>query len=163
MILLEELAELDFLRGLSPPHLLQIAGMAQLKEVLPGAVLFREGRPAGQIYLVLQGEVTLEMHLPGQGDVAVQTVGPGELLGWSPVLRTGPMTATGRTLTLCRLAVLDARQLLDTFEHDPKLGLEFLRRLAVAVARRLEAARRQLRGAYPHVLHALALEEGGIG
>ena len=141
MILLDELAEVEFLRGLSPEYVRRIAQAARLEERLADTVLFREGESCPSVYLVLRGRVALEVGVPGRGAVSVQTVEPGELLGWSPLLRLGPMTATARTLSRCRLAVLDAAQLLALGEHEPRFGVEFLRRTAVAVARRLIAAR----------------------
>jgi CRP-like cAMP-binding protein len=142
MILLEELAEVDFVRGLLPEYIQRIAQLAQLQECPAERILFREGEACSFVYLVLRGSVALEMTVSGRGTVLDQTVGPGDLLGWSPLLRLGPMTATARTLSRCRLAALDAAQLLTLGEHEPRFGIELLRRTATAVARRLIAARR---------------------
>src|SRR5262249_33246512 len=136
-------------------------GLAELKEFMPEDVIFHEWCHSEHIYLVLQGEVALEVRLPGRGDVAVQTVGPGELLGWSPVLGPGGMTATGRARTRCRLAALNARLLQQAGERDPRLGMECLRRIGAAVACRLNALRRELRTPHRPSLCGLALEEGG--
>jgi CRP/FNR family transcriptional regulator, cyclic AMP receptor protein len=141
MILLEELADVEFLRGLAPEHVRRIAQAAQLEECLAGTVLFREGQRCPFVYLVLRGSVVLEVNAPVQEAVPVQTVEAGELLGWSPLFRLGPMTVTARTRTRCRLAVLDAARLLAMAEHDPRFGMELLRRTATVVARRLRAAR----------------------
>ena len=162
MVPLEELAEVRFLQGLAPEHVRQLAGMAQLKQFGPDAVIFAEWQHGDQIYFMLRGEVSLEVRVPGRGDVAVQAVGPGELLGWSPALGAGAMTATARALTWCRLAALDARQLGQAWQLDPKLGVECLRRIALTVARRLDASRRQLRPINRSPLYSLALEDGGI-
>jgi hypothetical protein len=72
------------------------------------------------------------------------------------------MTAMARTLMRCRLAALDAGQLRQAWQQDPKLGMECLRRIALAVARRLDACRRQMRPVSHSPLYNLALEEGGI-
>jgi CRP-like cAMP-binding protein len=141
MILLEELAEVDFVRGFAPQHVRRLAQAARLEECLAGTVLFREGEICPFVYLVLCGSVGLEMKVPGRGPVLVETVRAGELLSWSPLLGTGPMTATAGTLTRCRLAVFDADQLLDMAEHEPRFGMEVLRRTATVIARRLHAAR----------------------
>lgn len=141
MILLDELADVEFLRGLSPEYVRRIAQAAQLEECLAGTVLFREGQGCPFVYLVLRGSVMLEVNAPAQGTVPVQTVEAGELLGWSPLFRLGPMTVTACTRTRCRLAVLDAARLLAMAEHEPRFGMELLRRTATVVARRLRAAR----------------------
>jgi len=142
MILLEELAEIEYLQGLSPEHVRRIAQAARLEECLTDTVLFREGEACPFVYLVLRGSVALERDVSGQGTVPIQTVEAGELLSWSPLLQLGPMTATARTLTRCRLAVLEAARVLAMCEHEPRFGMEILRRTATAIARRLGAARR---------------------
>jgi CRP-like cAMP-binding protein len=144
MVLLDELQDLAFLEGFAPEHLRQIARAAQLKEYLPGVVLFCEGRASPYVYLLLQGEVRLDIAVPGQGALPIQTLSSGELVGWSPVLRTGPMTATAHTVTRCRLAALDAAQVLAMSDQDPRFGMEFLRRTAVALAQRLRATRQKV-------------------
>ncbi len=164
MILLEELAEVDFVRGLLPEYIQRIARLARLQEYLADSVLFREGEACPFVYLLLRGIVILEMTVSGRGTVPIQAVGPGDLLGWSPLLRLGPMTATARTLTRCRLAALDAAQLLVLSEHEPRFGMEILRRTATAVARRLRAARRagteHSRESAPHPLVQRPCKDG---
>jgi CRP/FNR family transcriptional regulator, cyclic AMP receptor protein len=144
MILLDMLEDFDFLRDLAPEHLRQVAEIGQLREYPPGTVLFHEGQASHEVYLVMRGEVTLEVDLPDRGAVPLQTVGPGEPLGWSPVLGLGPMTATARTLSWCRLIALDARRTLTLCADEPRFGVEFFRRMAATLARRLSATRLQL-------------------
>jgi CRP-like cAMP-binding protein len=144
MVPLDELEELAFCEGLAPEHLHLIARAARLQEHLPGTVLFREGHESPYVYLLLQGEVSLEVEVPGEGALSVQELGAGELLGWSPVLGLGPMTGTARTLTRCRLAALAAADVRALGRQDPLFGAEFLRRTATALAQRLRATRLQL-------------------
>ena len=144
MVPIDELEELAFCQDLAPEHLHLIARVARLEEHPPSTVLFREGHESPYVYLLLQGEVGLEIELFGEGPVSVQAVEGGELLGWSPVLGLGPMTATARTLTRCRLAVLDATHLRALSRQDPVFAAEFLRRTAAALAQRLHATRVEL-------------------
>jgi CRP-like cAMP-binding protein len=66
------------------------------------------------------------------------------LLGWSPLLDVGPLTATARTLAPTRLLVLDAAQVQALCARDTGFGYEFMRRVARVLSRRLDATRRQL-------------------
>jgi CRP-like cAMP-binding protein len=120
--------------------------LARLQERLPQTVLFEEGHPSAHVYFVLSGTVSLEMSVSGRPAVQIQTVGEGELLGWSPLLGIGPMTATARTLTRCRLAALEVSQLHQFCENDPRFGMALMRQLAVVLAERLHAARTRLLG-----------------
>jgi CRP-like cAMP-binding protein len=144
MILPEELRGIEFLENLGAEHLNRIAMMARLEEHLEGTILFQEGQPAPFIYFVLSGTVGLEVTEPDGEAVEVCTVGPGELLGWSPVLGGRAMTATARTQTRCRMAVLDVKQVLELCERQPQFGVAFLRQVALVLSERLHGTRRCL-------------------
>ena len=45
--------------------------------------IFSEGEPASGCWLIVAGHVALEVDVPGRGEVVVQTLGAGDLLGWS--------------------------------------------------------------------------------
>jgi CRP-like cAMP-binding protein len=137
-------APATFCRDLPAEYTKRIASAGQVREYPAGAYVFREGQSSAHVYLVAEGEVGLEVTLPGHEPARLQTAGPGELLGWSPVLGLGPMTASARTLTPCRLVALSADRIQELAREDPLFGIEFLRRTAVALAQRLNATRRQL-------------------
>jgi CRP/FNR family transcriptional regulator, cyclic AMP receptor protein len=146
MVLLDMLEEVNFLKDIPAEFLGYIASIGELKEYPAGAVLFQEGKESDYVFLVLSGKVELEMRVGGVGGMPIQTVAAGELLGWSPLLRLGPMTATGHTLSRCRLVALPVRQLLELCDREPHFGMEFLRRTAATEARRLRATRHRLLG-----------------
>jgi CRP-like cAMP-binding protein len=159
--LLETLRQIRFLEGVTAEQLHQVASVAHLEEYHPGALIFREGERLARIFLVADGSVSLEICAPGQGCRRIQTIGPGELLGWSPVLSQGPMTATARAIVPARLAVLDAAQVVALCQHDPAFCLTFLWRTAEALASRLNATRLQLLDVYRSELPGVAgIHEG---
>jgi CRP-like cAMP-binding protein len=144
MILPQEMPVLGFLQDLDEPYRNQLSRMARLQECLQGTVLFREGQDWPSLCFVLNGTVDLEVEEPAGESVEIDTVGPGDLLGWSAVLGHRAMTATARAATRCRLAVLDVRQVLALCERDPKFGLAFLRQIALVLSKRLDSTRRHL-------------------
>jgi CRP-like cAMP-binding protein len=144
MIIPEEMRRIDFLQKLGEQYLNQIAMMAQLKEYEAGSVLFPQGEDSQQIYFVLSGKVGLSVNEPDGSSVEVAQLGPGEILGWSPVLGRHSMTATARAVTRCRVASLDVKEIDDLCARDPRFGCAFLREIAVVVSDRLWATRRSL-------------------
>jgi CRP-like cAMP-binding protein len=154
--MLDILRSLRFLHGVGDEVLTTIASVAELREVAAGSVVFREGQSDSHIYLVVSGAVGLEIRLVGQGPKRIQTVGPGELLGWSPVLGQITMTATARAVGATTLVAVDATQLATLCQHNPKFGFEFMKRTALALATRLSATRLQLLDVYGHQLPAAA-------
>ncbi len=148
MLVLDKLDQLNFCKGLSFEYQRRLFAAGEIKEYQPGERLFFEGQNSKEIYLLADGQVILETSIPGQDPMRLQMVGPGELLGWSPVLGLGVMTATARAITPCHLLALDAERILSMAEEDPKFVLEFMRRVAITLARRLNATRLQLLQTY---------------
>ncbi len=144
MILPEEIRRIEFLQNLEETHLNRIAMMARLEDCREGTVLFCEGQTSSFIYFVLSGTVSLEVAEPDGEAIEIATIGEGDLLGWTPVLGQQAMTATARALTRCRLAVLDAKQVLALCERDPHFGVAFMRQVAFVLASRLYNTRRCL-------------------
>jgi CRP-like cAMP-binding protein len=148
MLVLDTLDKLTFCKGLSREYQQRLLSLGEIKTYRPGERLFFEGQTSEHVYLLTLGQAALETSVPGHGPMRVQTVEPGELLGWSPVLGLGVMSATAHALTSCCALALDARRVLALADEDPKFVLEFMRRTAITLARRLQATRLQLVEAY---------------
>jgi CRP-like cAMP-binding protein len=157
--LLETLRNTRFLQNVDDEHLAQLAEVASLRHVPANAVVFREGQHDPNVYIVVSGEVALELRVPGQPAKRLHTVGKGELLGWSPVLEQVQMTATARALVDTQVIALDAAQILALCGHNPEFGYEFMRRTALALAKRLAATRLQLMDVYSSELPSGDLED----
>lgn len=144
----ESLKQLAFLAPATDDEVRQLAAAARAEDYPAGAVLFREGDQLSRFWIVTTGQVAIEISGPGHRPKRIHTVGPGELLGWSPVLGPGAMTATARALTSVQAVAIDARAVLDICDRDPRFGYLFMRRTAAAIAARLNATRLQLLDVY---------------
>ena len=142
--MLDMLREVDFLDSIADEHLGWIAQVGRQMEFAQGELIFREGEPASQIYLIVRGRVSLEICAPGVGCRRILTVGEGELLGCSPVLDQARLTATARAAESTLAIAISGQQILTLCEHDARFGYEFMRRAALALAKRLAATRMQL-------------------
>lgn len=145
---LAKLRGVDLLDELPDELLSPLAAISCVEEFPAGAVIFRQGDAAETVYLVTEGNVSLEICAPGVGCRRILTVAQGELLGWSPALDLDRMTATARALTMTRTVAADGRQLLAICEQHPRFGYEFMKRAALALSRRLNATRLQLLDVY---------------
>ncbi len=146
--LAEALVGVAFLEGLPAEQFRSLAAIARHVELPLGDLIFREGDESGQVFLVISGRVSLEICAAGIGCRRILTVGEVELLGWSPLVGNSRLTATARTLAPTRLIAFDARQLLALCEAEPRLGYEFMKRIAAALAARLSATRMQMLDVY---------------
>ena len=142
------LAEHEFFRGLTPEDVALFTECASNVRFETGAYIFREGQPADQFFAVRHGRVALEVYVPGRGGVAIQTVGPGEVLGWSWLLPPYRWHFDARALEQTRALAFDATCIRDKCETDHRLGYELMKRLAHVFTQRLEASRLQLLDIY---------------
>jgi CRP-like cAMP-binding protein len=150
------LDKLNFCKGLPIDYQRRLFAIGEIKAYQPGDRLFFEGQRSKEIYLLAEGEVVLETSIPGQDPMTLQTVGPGELLGWSPVLGLGFMSVTARAVTPCHVLALNADRILSLADEEPRFVLEFMRRVAITLARRLNATRLQLLDAYKDTSQAVS-------
>jgi len=148
MVSLETLKHIQFLQDFSDDHLQHLASLAEIKEFPAGGEVFREGQSSPSVFLVVQGKITLEINVPTRGAMQFQTVGSGELLGWTPVLGPGPMTATARVQTPSTLLALNGAQMQAFCAHDLSFGFAFMQRIAQVLASRLSATRLVLMDLY---------------
>jgi CRP/FNR family transcriptional regulator, cyclic AMP receptor protein len=146
-IMMAALRGMRFLHDIEEQYLQALAPLAELREFRAGTVLFREGQSHPNIYLVIAGSVALDFRFSGR---VLQTVGPGELLGWTPILGGVEMTATARVLEPTQAVAIRASQLIALCEHNPRFGFEFMRQTARALSRRLNATKLQLLDVYSH-------------
>jgi len=140
----EMLGAHPFTKGLRDNHLDALANHARRVGCPPGAHLAREGQDAHGLFLIESGRVAIEVHSPRRGAVPVQTLGPGETLGWSWLVQPHRWHFDARALEPTIALMIDGPQLLRLCESDHELGFQMLRRLVDVVAGRLAATRLQL-------------------
>ena len=145
---IETLREIRFLHDIGPMHLEQIAQISRVRDFKEGDVVFRQGDAAQHIYLVVYGNVSLEICAAATGCKQILTLGPGELLGWSSVLEQLSFTARARVVDATRLVEINVTQLLAMCHTDPQFGYTLMRQIALALAKRLSATRMQLLDVY---------------
>lgn len=140
--------EHPFFQGL-PDHLLEIiAGCAKNVHFPEGQLLLQEGDPANEFYFIRKGLVSIELIIPNRGPTTVQTIGEGEILGWSWVSPPYRWHFNARALEPTRALVFDGKCLRTKCEQDYQLGFEMLKRFATVITARLDATRLQLLDIY---------------
>ena len=140
-----------FLRGLEPEYLALLAGCAANVRFREGSFLFREGDPAGQCFLIREGKMALEIAAPGRGAIIVQTLGAGDVTGFSWLLEPHQWEFDGRAVEPVRALALDGTCLRGKCADDPRLGFELTQLFARLAIRRLQATRLRLLDVYGNV------------
>jgi len=133
-----------YFEGMKPDHLDIVVDSAIEMTFEPEEILFHEGEPANRLYLIEAGGVVLEAHEPADGTVVIQTLGPGELLGWSWLFPPFVWHFRARAVAPTRAILLDGAHLLIAAERDHDFGYRLMKRVAQVLIHRLEATRQQL-------------------
>ena len=138
----------SMLRALPAEHRQRLMRVAREVDFPQGKRLFEEGGRADRFWIIREGHVRLDTHLPAGGEVVVETLGPGAVLGWSwlfaPYRWHFGATAMETTLAL----ELDGPGVRGLFENNPVLGNELLTRFMAVVVERLQATRLRLLDLY---------------
>jgi CRP/FNR family cyclic AMP-dependent transcriptional regulator len=142
------LAEHPFFKDLDPRHLDLVVGCASNVRFDAGKFIFRQGEEADQFYLIREGLVALEIFVPGRGAVTVQTLGEGEVLGWSWLVPPYRWMFDAHATELTRAIALDGKCLRNKSEQDHDLGYQLLKRFSTVVQGNLDAARLQILNIY---------------
>jgi CRP-like cAMP-binding protein len=141
-------AESPVFEGLTHEQLAFIAGCAQNTGFKAGERLFREGDPADTFYLVRKGRVSLSTHAPARGSVVIETLDPGEIVGWSWIFPPYVWHFDARAVDEVRVVSFDGACLRGKCESDHALGYELMRRFAGVMIDRLLHTRLRLLDVY---------------
>lgn len=135
---------MPFTRGLDSKHLKKLASMATEVSFAAGETIFQEGDEGVAIYLIEEGEVTVEAQVVGQGLLTILVLGSQELLGWSALFPPRRKSSTARAVKPTRAIAIDVDQLLEAFQSDQELEVQIIRRVTDVIAERLKITRAQL-------------------
>lgn len=138
------LAAHPFLHGMSSDHLAVLAETATDVTFPVRHRLFEDGGSATRFWLIQSGYVALDLHVPGQGRMKIDTIGMGELVGWSWMFPPYKWAFGAVAVSPVEAFEFDGRAVRARCESDPGLGYELTRRLARVVTKRLEATRIRL-------------------
>lgn len=138
-----------FLDTLAPGHRTRLLGFAHEASFPVDARLFDEDEEADRFWVLRSGRVVLDVHVPGRGREVVETLGDGDLLGWSWLFEPYRWHLGARVRDAVHAHEFDARQVRAAVEEDPVFGLAVTRCVAsVAIGRRLRASRMRLLDLY---------------
>jgi CRP/FNR family transcriptional regulator, cyclic AMP receptor protein len=138
------LAAHTFLRGMPAGHLDALAEAATDVVFPARRRIFAEGGHAASFWLIRAGHVALDLQVPGEGPVVVDTVGIGGLLGWSWLFPPYQWAFGAVCRTPVEAFELDAAAVRSRCAADPALGYDLNTRLARVLAGRLQRTRARL-------------------
>ena len=130
-----------FFSELAPEHLTELAQAARERHFADGDVVFRQDERADHFYLIKSGEVSVQIPSIYGPPLTVQTLGPGQLLGWSWLIPPYKWHFEARAISELDVIEFDGAHLLKRCEQNTDLGYHLLKRFAALMSDRVQAAR----------------------
>jgi CRP-like cAMP-binding protein len=113
-----------------------------------GRRIFDEGGLADRFWLISSGHVALDLQLPGQARLIVETVGDGGVIGLSWLSPERAWQFGAEAVRDTTAFELDAAAVWALCDGDPALGVSITRQLMTVAATRLQATRIRLLDLY---------------
>jgi CRP-like cAMP-binding protein len=113
-------------QGLPADRLRRIAEIARHRDLPAGAVIFREGEPGDEMYVLVAGKVRISRQVPGVGEEALGILEPGTHFGEMAMVDDAPRSADAHAHTACALAVVKREDLDQLMFVDKDLAYDVL-------------------------------------
>jgi CRP/FNR family cyclic AMP-dependent transcriptional regulator len=133
-----------FLEGASEQFLNELGEFSREASFEAGEAILTEGGYADKCFLIREGRVQLELRANGEPPVVLQTLGRGDILGWSWLYPPFLCHFTARAMEHCEMIELKAASLMIRAEENPVFGYELMKRISMQLIHRLEAFRDHL-------------------
>jgi len=140
------LATHPFLHGMSPDQLGVLAKTACVVRFPARHRLFEDGGHATRFWLIRSGQVALDLDVPGEGPMIIETIGMGEMLGWSWLFPPYKWAFGAVAGTPVEAFEFDGAAVRAACAADSVLGNELTGRFTQVLANRLQATRVRLLG-----------------
>ena len=130
--------------GLSDDYARRLAKHGEEIEIGNGDVLFRNGEPAKHFFVLVDGEISIEIPAVTGPTLQVQRLKPVRVLGWSWLLPPFKWSFNAKAEADSKLIRFDGEAVLEACESDPAFGYEVIKRFSGLMAERLDAAHRKM-------------------
>lgn len=144
----EILAQVPFFEGMPEDEIALIAGCGRNVRIDAGETIFRQGDAADTFYVVRHGSVAVGNFVPPRGELVIETLEAGDLLGWSWLFPPYRSHFDARALSTVRATQFDGACLRGKCADDPALGYDLMSRFAQVLIERLQWTRLRLLDVY---------------
>jgi CRP-like cAMP-binding protein len=141
---IESLAHCPMFADVPAEKVQVFAALATETTCAKDTALFKEGDPANNLYILLEGKVLIKVQIasrPDQVCIAVLSH-PGQLIGWSGFLKANRYTATATCSDDTRLIAMDGAAFVKALEADPVTGFTVMRHISEVISGRLRNIQR---------------------
>ena len=135
---IELLRNVALFNGLSESALASIAALAQRKRFDARDTVVQQGDPGGELFVIVLGHLKVTSAGADGRDIALNIMGPGEVVGEVSLLDGEPRSATAVAIDACELLAIRREPFMHFLESSPKTSIELLRILTFRLRRLTE-------------------------
>ena len=140
----EILKKISLFRGLNEDELEEIAKLCSVRAYEVGELCQSEGQMADQVRFIHKGKLGVEFHIPniayGCKDIVLDTLGIGDIFGWSALLKGTPWSSL-RAIEPTEAIYINATDLLNLCNSNSRIGYMVMKNLATIITSRLRRNR----------------------
>ena len=127
----QALRECQVFQRLTDDQLEKLATLCSQEVHEAGATIFQVGNTAGQLFVLEEGKVALQIELPVRQSqlrkrVTVDVIAKGELFGWSGMVEPYSYTLSAICLQRATVLAIDAAKLSSLLRDDCPIAYEVL-------------------------------------
>jgi len=134
------LSEARIFKNIAAPELAVFGSSLRERTLRKGQLLFREGDPGEEMFLVQRGTIVISKGVTGRVEQVLARIGPGDFFGEMSLFDRAPRSATVQAETDAVLLVLDRETLRRLTEQSPRAAAAFFQALVHVFIERLRAS-----------------------
>ena len=140
MVSPEVIRRYPYFSGMSMERINILANIAEEIEYEKEQYFHHEGEEIDKVYILVEGEVSLITSFPQQDkEVVINTLGAGDVFGWTSLLPPHTAGAGAKTVTNCNLVEFSVKDLRTKFEEDFQFGYLMMIKIAQIIRERLDS------------------------
>jgi CRP-like cAMP-binding protein len=140
----DDLKKTRFFESYSEKQLDTMAQMSSIREFKVKEILFEQYDELTDLYVLLEGSLSLGISLAREKRIHLGTIEEGQLFSWSAVFSPYISTAWVMAITPARVISIDAKKLNQEIEKDCDFGFKTMSKIAQTISHRLSDTRFQL-------------------
>lgn len=143
------LKEYDFFKDLTVAEEEKVFALAARREYSAGAIIFREGERAEELFFLEEGKIVLQMQVRAAQSssyrkATVDFVTKGEMVGWSALVEPNIYTLTAVSLGRSQVLAVNGPDLRTLMQNDLSISQKLLAALVKVISSRLADTRELL-------------------
>jgi CRP/FNR family transcriptional regulator len=138
---ISELKSINFFENYNDNHLRFFSEISSVKEFKVKDILFEQYDQLSDLYLLLEGTLSLGISLAKEKRIHLSSIQQGQLFSWSAVFEPYISTAWVMATGPAKVLAIDSKKLQVEFKRDCEFGFLTISKIARTISNRLSDTR----------------------